>query len=129
MQFLPKLVRTILFTSLGLASVSAIAQENPNQAQAAEAATMQQQAATKVSDADLKKFVKANDEIAKLREHYIAKLNEANSQEDAQALQAEVQEKMIAVVNEVGIDAQLYNEIINQLQSDEELRKRLDDMQ
>lgn len=125
MQFSLKLIRTSLLTFLALFSFASLAQDNT----AAQASMAAQPAVTQISDTDLKKFVKANNEIAKVREHYIAKLNEADDQESAQALQAEVQQKMIAVVNEVGIDAQLYNEIINQLQNDESLRQRLEKMQ
>ncbi|PCC97515.1 DUF4168 domain-containing protein [Halopseudomonas pelagia] len=119
MTNLKTLTAAICFATFGFATTAAVAQEGaPAQPPAA------QQAAAPISDADLEKFVEAEEKVAEIREEFTQKLNDAEDQEQAQSLQLEAQEKMMEAVGEVGIEVPVYNQIATRIQSDPELQQR-----
>lgn len=119
MTNLKTLTAAICVATFGFATSAAVAQEG-----APAQAPMEQQAAAPISDADLEKFVEAESKVAEIRDEFTQKLNEAEDQEQAQALQLEAQEKMMEAVGEVGIEVPVYNEIATRIQSDPELQQR-----
>ena len=53
---------------------------------------------------------------------------EAEHQEEAQAIQLEAQQVMTAAVQEVGIGVQTYNQINNALQTNQDIRSRVEEL-
>lgn len=113
------LTTAICFATLGFVTTAAVAQEGAPTQQPAT-----QQAAAPISDADLEKFVEAEEKVAEIRSEFTQKLNDAEDQSQAQSLQLEAQEKMMEAVSDVGIEVPVYNEIATRIQSDPELKQR-----
>lgn len=80
-----------------------------------------------LSDSDVEKFAKAQDEVQSVREDYSGKLRDVEDTEKAREIQAEMQEEMLQAVKDAGMDAQKYNEVSQAAMQDEELRKRIED--
>ncbi|TVP93548.1 MAG: DUF4168 domain-containing protein [Pseudomonadaceae bacterium] len=131
MTNLKTLTAAVALATFGMASTAAMAQaQDPAQdpAQQQYGAPEQQAAAAPVSDEDLQKFVDAANEVSEIRDEFTGRLEGVESQEDAQALQLEAQEKMVEAVEESGIDVTQYNEIATRLQADPELQERAEAM-
>lgn len=138
MNNLKTLTAAIAFATFSLGATSVMAQPEgaapaqqqgqPQQSQPG-AAPAQQQKAAPVSDGDLKKFVDASEDVAKIRDEFSQKLNNADDQEKAQQLQQEAQDKMLNAVQESGLDAMKYNEIATQIQADPQLQQRAESLQ
>lgn len=125
------LTAAVTFATFAIGASTAMAQ-----APAAGAAPQQQaapapqsQPAGPVSDDDLKNFVKANQDVAKVQEEFSQKLNEEDDQAKAQQLQMQAQEKMLEAVTDNDIDAQTYNSIAARIQTDTELQERVSALQ
>lgn len=122
MNNLKTLTAAIAFATFSLGATSVMAQPEG-------AAPAQQQQAAPVSDGDLKKFVDASEDVAKIRDEFSQKLNNADDQEKAQQLQQEAQDKMLDAVQKSGLDAMKYNEIATQIQADPQLQQRAESLQ
>lgn len=85
----------------------------------------QQQQGAEVSDADLEKYAKAETKVDSIREDFSEQLQGADDQEQAQQLQQQAQEEMISAVEDAGLDVTTYNQIASQVQMDDSLRERL----
>ena len=134
MNNLKTLTAAIAFATFSLGATSVMAQPEgaaPAQQQQGQpgAAPAQQQQAAPVSDGDLKKFVDASEDVAKIRDEFSQKLNNADDQEKAQQLQQEAQDKMLDAVKKSGLDAMKYNEIATQIQADPQLQQRAESLQ
>ncbi|ART82665.1 hypothetical protein CBP31_08560 [Oceanisphaera profunda] len=143
MNKLKTLTAAITFATFGLGASAAMAQAPeaataPQQqqaaAQASQAAAPSQQfeagqQAGPVSDGDLKNFVKANEDVAKVRDEFTQKLNEESDQQKAQQLQMQAQEKMLEAVKDNELDALTYNAIAARIQTDTELQERVTALQ
>lgn len=75
---------------------------------------------------ELVTFTEAFVEIAEVREEIVPQIGQAESQEDAAALQAEANEKMLEVLEENEMSPERYNAITQQLNADEELRNEFE---
>lgn len=122
---------TKLLTSLAasmalLAAGPALAQDSGQQ----QGTTMgsQQNAAADFEDAELRKFASAQDGINDIRDEYMAKIESAGDQEQAQKLQQEANEKMIGVIEDEDLNVRTYNEIAAAYSSNPETRERVDSM-
>lgn len=80
-----------------------------------------------LSDSDVEKFAKAQNEVQSVREDYSGKLRNVEDTEKAREIQAEMQEEMLQAVKDAGMDAQKYNQVSQAAMQDEELRKRIED--
>lgn len=133
MNKLKTLTAAITFATFGMAANAAMAQTPaaaPAQQGGAPAQQFEQgQQAGPITDGDLEKFVKANEEVAKVRDEFTQKLNEENDQQKAQQLQAQAQEKMLEAVKDNNMDALTYNAIAARIQTDTELQERLSALQ
>lgn len=127
MMNLKKLVAAVSFVTLGL-SASAVMAQNTAPA-AATGAAVQQQGQTEVSDTELRQFLSASIEIAKLRDEYTNRLSNAKDQAIAQNLQEEAQDRMLSAVEATGLNATSYNALAEHVQSSPELQQRLQSMQ
>ena len=132
MNKLKTLTAAITFATFGMGATAAMAQAPqaaPAPATAEQAAPAPDQQAGPVSDGDLKNFVKANQDVSKVRDEFTQKLNEESDQEKAQQLQMQAQEKMLEAVKDNDMDALTYNAIASRIQTDTELQERVSALQ
>ncbi|WP_417657444.1 DUF4168 domain-containing protein [Pseudidiomarina aestuarii] len=119
---------TTLAIAVALGSSSA-AFAAPQQGNAAAQAPMQQQAPEiDVSDKQLEQFVDAMTSVQEISGKYTEQFQSAETAEDAQAIQQKAQEEMIEAVNDSGLSADEYNTIVQAVQTDEELRARMQEL-
>ena len=128
MNKLKTLTAAITFATFGMGATAAMAQAPQAAPATAEQAATGQQAGT-VSDGDLKSFVKANQDVSKVRDEFTQKLNEESDQEKAQQLQMQAQEKMLEAVKSNDMDPLTYNAIASRIQTDTELQERASALQ
>lgn len=83
-------------------------------------------ARTDYTDAELKKFVEAQGGINEIRDEYMEKIEAADSQEKAQELQMEANDKMVSVIEDAGLDIPTYNAIATAYNSEPKVRNRVD---
>lgn len=130
MTKLKTLTTAIAFATFGMTATAAMAQQAPAPQTSAPAQQLEQgQAAAPVTDGELKKFVKANEEVAQIRDEFSQKLNQEQDQQKAQELQMQAQEEMIKAVEKHDLDAPTYNAIAARLQTDPELQDRASALQ
>jgi hypothetical protein len=84
------------------------------------------EAETNFDDAELRKFVEAQSGINDIRDEYMAKIEDAGSQEDAQELQMEANDEMVSVIEDAGLDIPTYNAIATAYNSEPSVRNRVD---
>ena len=119
---------TALFLAMFLltgVSLHAVAQQ---QQQGGQQGMQQQQMNMDFSDADLEKFVDVQPALEEIREDFTQRLEAADDQEAANQLQQEAGQLMVEAVEQEGLDVDTYNNIAMALQSNEELRERVDGM-
>lgn len=110
-----------------LAAAPAIAQQDTqgsNYSDPAASATQD----TNFSDSELQEFIQAQEGVMEVREDYIEQIEAADSQEKAQELQMEANDKMVEVIEEIGMDIPTYNSIATAYSSEPEVRERIDSM-
>ena len=83
---------------------------------------------TNFSDSELQDFIQAQEGVMEVREDYIEQIEAADSQEKAQELQMEANDKMVEVIEEIGMDIPTYNSIATAYSSEPEVRERIDSM-
>ncbi|WP_404364025.1 DUF4168 domain-containing protein [Marinobacter sp.] len=113
--------------SLSLALLAAgpvIAQEN-SQGYNDPAAGAQQ---ASYNDAELKQFIEAQKDINGIRDEYMTKIENVDSQEKAQELQIEANGEMAEAIDEAGLDIPTYNAIATAYNSNPQVRDRVDSM-
>ena len=70
--------------------------------------------------------LEAQEGVMEVREEYIQKIEAADSQQKAQELQMEANDKMVSVIEDVGIDIPTYNSIATAYSSEPKVRNRVD---
>lgn len=121
---------TPLLASLLLAfgvSTVAVAQSAPPQ-QAAPQAAEQAPQSSDFSDEDVEKFAEVQPTIETIRQEYSKRLLDVNDPDQAARLQNEAVQRMVDTVNEIGLEVETYNGIAIALQSDADLRMRVESM-
>ena len=117
-----------LVMAMALGTSSALAQEyGDNQSQDQGMAQSQQQAAD-FSDQELQKFVDLQGEIGEIREEYVGKIENADSEDKARELQQEAQSAMVSAIEAAGMSVQDYNAIAVAYNSNPDVQKRVDEM-
>lgn len=117
--------KTLLAMTLAAFGMSAPALAAP---QAQTAAPQQAAQAQVISDSMLEKFVAAMGEVRAISNSYAEEFQSAEDAEQAQAIQQEAQQEMIAAVNDSGLTPEEYNTIVQRVQQDEALRARLESL-
>ncbi|MDX5363346.1 MAG: DUF4168 domain-containing protein [Pseudazoarcus pumilus] len=120
---------TPILASLVLAfgvSGTALAQSAPQQP--APAAAPSTPKAADFSDEDVQKFAEVQPTIEGIRQEYSQRLLDVNDPEQAAKLQNEAVQEMVEKVNEIGLEVGTYNGIAVALQSDPDLRMRIESM-
>jgi len=113
-----------LFAQSGIAQSTIQGQQSPAQPQM----ESPQAPAANVTDAQLEQYVSAAQEITDIRETYISAMNDAETQEEAQAMQTEAQQQIVGAVEDAGLSVQAYNDIGQAIQSDPSLREKAESM-
>lgn len=124
-----KLLTSATLSLALIAAPAAFAQsqaQDPAQQQANPTAGAEQGAS--FEDAELRQFVDAQSGINDIRDEYMAKIEEASSQEQAQELQIEANDKMVSVIEDAGLDIPTYNAIATAYNSESGVRDRIDSM-
>ena len=126
---LKKLIAAVSFVTLGLSASAVMAQNGAPTSRGDLARQQQQQGQDMTSDAELKKFIHASEEVSKIREEYTERFNNAKDQPIAQQLQKEAQDKMLNAVENAGLDTESYNQLAQRVQTSPELQQRLQQLQ
>ncbi|SFX69473.1 DUF4168 domain-containing protein [Marinospirillum alkaliphilum] len=108
-------------------SVAATAQQAGTASDSASMAP-QHQAQVEFSDVDLEKFVGVQGTLEEIRQDYTQRLEAAGDQEAANRLQQEAGQLMVEAVQDEGLDVETYNQIAMALQTDQQLRDRVESM-
>ncbi|MFP4472501.1 MAG: DUF4168 domain-containing protein [Candidatus Omnitrophota bacterium] len=90
--------------------------------------SQQQEGQNNISSDQISSFVKAQNQVAQIRQEYQEKLSNVEDQEQQQPLVEEMNEKMITSVQEAGLDVEEYNEIFNAVQNDPALQQRVNEV-
>ncbi|EKE72354.1 DUF4168 domain-containing protein [Gallaecimonas xiamenensis] len=88
----------------------------------------QGQQAQALSDSQLEQFHDAQKAISGIRDSAMEKLNASENPDEAQQIQQQANEQMIAAVKDAGLTVEDYNQIARAVQTDPTLRARLGDM-
>lgn len=80
------------------------------------------------SDEELQQFVDLQDEIGAVREEYVSRIENADSEDEARQLQQEAQSEMVDTIEEAGISVQEYNAIAVAYNSNPEIQERVEAM-
>jgi len=80
------------------------------------------------SDADLQKFADVQDDLEGIRSEYSGRLESTEDPDQAAQLQQEASQKMVQTVQETGLDVETYSNIALAIQSDPELRDKVQSM-
>ena len=126
---LKKLIAAVSFVTLGLSASAVMAQNGAPTSSGDLARQQQQQGQDMTSDAELKKFIHASEEVSKIREEYTERFNNAKDQPIAQQLQKEAQDKMLNAGENAGLDTEAYNQLAQRVQTSPELQQRLQQLQ
>lgn len=81
-----------------------------------------------VSDEQLETYAEAEQKVQEIRDDFQQQMPNAESPEDAQALQQEAQQEMVSAVEDAGLTVEEYNQIASQMQSNPELRERMESL-
>lgn len=81
---------------------------------------------TNYNDEELRKFVEAQDGINGIRDEYMGKIEDADSQDEARELQMEANDEMVSVIEDAGLDIPTYNAIATAYNSEPSVRNRVD---
>lgn len=114
-----------------LASAPAMAQEDPAASSQSSGYSNQAETGTadsNYSDAELKQFIDAQEGVMDVREDYIEQIEAADSQQKAQELQMEANDKMVEVIEDIGMDIPTYNSIATAYSSEPKVRNRIDSL-
>lgn len=88
----------------------------------------QQQEAPEVSDEQIEDFVDAYTAVQDVRKDYTEQMQNAEDQEEAQALQQEANEALESAITETGMEVEAYQEVAMAVNADEEVREKVTTM-
>lgn len=119
-----KLSLALLVASFGMtAYLSPASAENQTPPPAPSA--QQSQPSVNVTDSELRNFVTASQAIDSIRQKAVEKINGDVDEETARIIQQQASEDMVKAVEKTGLSADSYNQIASAIQSDENLRQRV----
>lgn len=118
------LVMTAVSASLAISAATAA----PMVQQAAQGQAMQQQTQVEITDALLEKFIVAMSDVQKVSQKYGQQFQNAEDQQKKREIQQKAQQEMLAAVSDAGLSPDEYNAVVQRVQQDPDLQKRLQDM-
>ncbi|WP_084398514.1 DUF4168 domain-containing protein [Henriciella aquimarina] len=116
---------TALLAAAALSTAGAAVAQQATQSTQGDANAQAQVQIEPVTEAEINKFVAANNQVSTIATEANAELQAAEDKAAAQEIQASAQEKMIAAIQEEGLTAQRFTEIVQLAQADEELANKL----
>lgn len=133
---------SVCAVTLGMASSLAMAQatgyEDPTQQQQQHDTQQQYDAGQHgapaaqqqmdVSNDQLQTYAEAEQKVQEIRDDFQQQMPNAESPEEAQTLQQEAQQEMVSAVEDAGLTVEEYNQIASQMQSNPELRERMESL-
>jgi hypothetical protein len=123
------LLHTALFMILGcLIAIPVSAQEGTGSAQEGTGMQAQQPEFQDFDDQTLDQYASSLVELQNIRKEFVQKLENVQEQEQAVAIQKEMNTKMVDAVQEQGLDVDTFNTIANQASADKQLQKRINEM-
>ncbi|MFD2190814.1 DUF4168 domain-containing protein [Pistricoccus aurantiacus] len=125
MQRMTALFSAVLL-SAGVMAAPAMAQDTDAQTQQPQAQSAAP--ATDFSDEQLQQFADASQEIAAISQEYSDKLQSADDESAKQEVRMEANDKMVAVVEDSGLDVETFNAIGQAIQQDPQLMQRVQGM-
>lgn len=81
-----------------------------------------------VSDAQLEQFVAAQESITAIQQDFSGRLEGVEDPEEAYELQVQANDEMTQAVEDAGLSVEDYNQVAMAIQTDAELRERLEEM-
>lgn len=112
--------------AMGVSSAVFAGESAPNAGQAPDAAAAE--VPTDFSDSELEKFASVQGDLEEIRNDYSGRLEGTEDPDQAAELQQEASQKMVQVVQDAGMDVETYSNIALALQSDPELRDKVEGM-
>lgn len=85
-----------------------------------------QSSADEFSSSEIESFVSAREGIDELRKEFQPKFQEADDVDTAQKLREDFQNQAIRILDEEGLDVQTYNSIVKGMDSNKELRNKVE---
>lgn len=79
---------------------------------------------TQVSNTDVRKFAEIYVDVEQTRDLLSREMAEAESQQEAQEIQARMQEEIVATIENNGWSVERYNTVANAISSDPQLREQ-----
>jgi Domain of unknown function (DUF4168) len=117
-----------LLMAMGLSSAAYAGDSYERAAPDKGPAPQAQDVPTDFSDNELKKFASVQEDLEGIRNEYSGKLENTEDPDQAAELQQEASQKMVQVVQDAGMDVETYSNIALALQSDAELRDKVQSM-
>lgn len=117
-----------LILAMAFGGSQALAQDYGDNQGQEEGMAQSQQQADDFSDEDLQQFVDLQGEIGDIREEYVSKIEEADSEDKARELQQEAQSAMVEAIEAAGMSVQDYNAIAVAYNSNPDVQERVDEM-
>ena len=117
-----------LIIAMALGSSHALAQDYGNGEGQDQGMTQSQQQPADFSDKELQQFVDLQSKIGDIREEYVSKIENADSEDKARELQQEAQSEMVSAIEAAGMSVQDYNAIAVAYNSNPDVQKRVDKM-
>jgi hypothetical protein len=114
---------------LALAAVPVLAQGNYGGGAAQDPAQQQyQQDVQSFDDQTLEKFAVTAVELGKIQNKFAQRLEGVQDQGQAMEVQREMNEEMVQAVEEEGLEVQTYNAIANQMNTNPEVRSKVEEL-
>lgn len=121
--------KLLLMSALGASlAMTAVSATPIMQQKAAQGAAMQQQQQIEMTDELLQKFLVAMNGVQQVSQKYGQQFQNTEDQQKKREIQQKAQEEMLTAVNDAGLSPDQYNAVIQQVQQDPELQKRLQEM-
>lgn len=79
-----------------------------------------------ITDEQIEQFADVQSDIREITQEYSSRLQEVEDPDAAAQLQQEASQLMVEAVEDIGLDVETYNNIAVALESDEDLRNRVE---
>lgn len=107
-------------------TVTSVQAQSEQQGQQGAQYGQDQAGAQDFSGSEIESFVSAREEIGTLRNEFQPKFQKADDVDEAQELREEFQTKAIQILNDEGLDVQTYNSIVKGMDSNKDLRNKVE---
>lgn len=88
--------------------------------------SMEKQQSATIKPATKEKFIEAYSDITGVQQKYSQKLQNIDDKNKARELQQQAQTEMVSIIEDEGLSIKQYNQIVNQMRNNPELRKEVE---